>query len=222
MAQKEYQPAKSLQSSAVGNSLRRNIIPMISKTAKVLGCRALWQPPKESINACLLIAEKRMEMDRIIQELDGVDFFLSSITGTTTNCKSSTQTKRQGISYFIVYQTTKTTTEETIFQRFHDHDIDALITTIKTMSKDSQEATLSMLKQVVKDHNSSFATEVIKKSVEHCIEKTANNEEIRQLTDCNKTPCRLVVANQVFSNMMRRSFENLNKDGMLLTCAEAC
>lgn len=91
-----------------------------------------------------------MQMDEMIQEMDGVDFFLSSITGTTTNCKTSTQTKREGISYFIVYQATKTTTEETLFQNFHDNDIDAAITTIKTKSTDTQEATLSMLKQVVK------------------------------------------------------------------------
>lgn len=99
----------------------------------LLSCRALW-----SVNyvekAEKMIVSKRKAVDAAISELDGVQFFISCITGTTTN-SSKQRTIRPGIAYFIAYIPTESTTEETLFRSLHNKDMNGDVAEIKPRAK---------------------------------------------------------------------------------------
>ena len=94
-------------------------------------------------------------MDSVLQSMNGINFFVSCVTGTTTHGPSSSNenTFLAGISYFISYVKSSVVDQEKIFALFHDNEIDIDISKIKTRSSkksDSAENLLAQLKQVCK------------------------------------------------------------------------
>ena len=90
---------------------------------------------EEESESGLEIVEKRVELDQVISNVPGVQFFLSSITGTSTNSKK-TATIRPGISFFICYRKNSYANQMTIFQHLHDSGMDATVAAIKTKPGD--------------------------------------------------------------------------------------
>ena len=76
-------------------------------------CRASWQVQVEDIDlAKRLISSKRLHMDDSLSKIDGVHFFISSITGTLSNSKRKGEAPAvdtvcnnfyPGIAYFIAF-----------------------------------------------------------------------------------------------------------------------
>lgn len=114
----------------------------------MLSCRAIWSSNDE--NKINLIVNTRYQLDNLIASLPGVDFFISCITGTTTNTKNK-ESVRPGVAYFIAYQWNSQTNETSIFKCLHDSGLEATVNTLKTRSsKDEKQSLLQCLKQVVK------------------------------------------------------------------------
>ena len=92
-----------------------------------------------------------MIFDDIVKTFDGVKFFLSCITGTTTN-RADAKDIRYGISYFIVFKQTEKTSVDSLFAAFHDNNMDTTISKIKSGdTKDElKDIMLSQLCTVVK------------------------------------------------------------------------
>lgn len=78
-----------------------------------------------------------------------MQFFISSLTGTTSNSKAKKDSARPGISFFICYRKNSGTNKMIVFQHLHDAGLDANVTEIKTKG-DSQTSMLQSLKLVVK------------------------------------------------------------------------
>jgi len=145
----QHRPAKSLQSAKVANSLRRNVLPIISKKNKALSCRALWHTT-ENIDPTQRIAENRHALDSILKDLPGIDFFFSCITGTKSNSNSKYSLIRPGIAYFIVHKKSKDVNEETVFKTFHDSGFLPTMSAMKNNQANKVDSMLNLLKQVVK------------------------------------------------------------------------
>jgi len=156
----------------------------------------------------------------------GIDYFVSCVTGTQSHSSKTNKTIRPGVAYFISYINNTETNEEKIFKKFHDIELDCYMTTIKN-KLDGVEATLNLLKQVVKDHNSAFAKNMVLKSLEHCSllylnRQTENtpvtNVDIEAIKKLNKMPCRMVIVNEVYRAPLELACSNLRKDGMFIDC----
>lgn len=87
-------------------------------------------------------------LDDVISKINGVEFFISCITGTTTNCGNKINAIRPSIAYFLSFNKGISACEADVFQAIHDIDLDASVSTIKTNA--SKDPVLQTLKQVVK------------------------------------------------------------------------
>ena len=79
-------------------------------------------------------------------------FFVSCITGTTTNTKISSNIARPGIAYFILFRKNSKGNETVLFSYLHDTGMDVSVTRISSnkTSLDEECAVIQGLKQVVK------------------------------------------------------------------------
>ena len=120
----------------------------VKEKSSALSCRAVW--PDDN-TAELNIAKTRTELDKEVGKIEGVQFFISSITGTTTNKKNATST-RPGVAYFIVYRKNSKANESAIFKCLHDSGMEASVTEIKSRNKSLEEkkGIIQGLEQVVK------------------------------------------------------------------------
>ena len=112
-----------------------------------MACRAICHFDKA------LIANKRMVFDDVLKTFDGIKFFFSCITGTTShNSKSDGSDEiRYGISYYVVFTNTERTDVDTIFAAFHDNNLETTVTKLKYLKNgEDKDRFLSQLSQVVK------------------------------------------------------------------------
>ena len=56
------------------------------------------------------ISLKRVVLDKALSQLSGINFIVSAITGTVTNCGKNRQT-RPGVAYFVAYRKNSDTNE---------------------------------------------------------------------------------------------------------------
>ena len=80
------------------------------------------------------------------------NFFMSCITGTTTNTKISSNIARPGIAYFILFRKNSKGNETVLFSYLHDTGTDVSVTRISSnkISLDEECTVIQGLKQVVK------------------------------------------------------------------------
>ena len=90
-------------------------------------------------------------LDKKLASLPGIAFFISCITGTTTN-RTVAKNAKAAVAYFISVKAKSGTTEDVIFREFHDNNMDMNIATIKLKGKSvaPKDTILCQLKQVVK------------------------------------------------------------------------
>lgn len=110
----------------------------------MLSCRALF--PEETVKSS--IEEKRENLDGVITNIPGVEFVISCLTGTTTNCRNI-QSVRPGIAYVVSFKRNVIACESGVFKAIHDSGMDATVSMIKSI-KASKDPILQGLKQVVK------------------------------------------------------------------------
>ena len=67
-------------------------LKVIEKSTAIC-CRALWS--KNDHNKAQLICKTRYLLEEQIRQISGIQFFISCVTGTTTNTKSSSNTEIQ-------------------------------------------------------------------------------------------------------------------------------
>ena len=79
-------------------------------------------------------------------------FFLSCITGTTTNTNISSNNAQPGIAYFILFRKNSKGNKTVLFSYLHDAGMDVSVTRISSNKKslDEECAVIQGLKQVVK------------------------------------------------------------------------
>ena len=108
-------------------------------------------------------------MDDSLSKIDGVHFFISSITGTLSNSKRKGEAPDvdtvcnnfyPGVAYFIAFSPSQLCNEQVIMKTLHDQDTEAEIKTIQTRAvkcDEKPEDILSIMEkgvfQVIKDHN---------------------------------------------------------------------
>ena len=97
----------------------------------------------------------RIELDRAISQISGVEFLISCVTGLRNNAKSKNEENnevivRKGIAYFIV--TKNETIEDAIRKTIYDGWFKNEVTYIRPRSKcrESHDRRLQEIKQVVK------------------------------------------------------------------------
>jgi len=189
-------PARGLNSIKVEKSLQRNILPAIHNKVNVLTCRASYLP-EESDKSVLV--DKKDCLDEVISKINGVEFFISCLTGTTTNCGNAVNAVRPAVAYFISFKKGISGCESEVFQAIHDIDLDATVSLIKTSS--SKDPVLQTLKQVVKDHNSTYSKNIIDQW------QSKNNNQ-------PKTSCNLVAVDKGLFYSLKNAYYNLKNDGM--------
>ena len=122
----------------------------VSEKSAAISCRAACS--KNDHNEAQLIFKTRYLLEEKIGQISGIQFFISCVTGTTTNTKTSSNTARPGIAYFIVFRKNSKANETVLFSCLHDTGMDASVTRISSNKKslDDECAMNQGLKQVVK------------------------------------------------------------------------
>lgn len=209
------------------------IFPQITKDLEAVSCRAVWRVEEQDLElAKQQICSKRLELDDVLATIDGVQFFISAITGLTSNAKSSVgemeNIMHPAVGFFIVYRKTETCDENTLFAELHKREVDVTISKIRTRSKQSSchemENAATTLFQVVKDHNNQAVQEMCDMSNTVCYTmsaattsdegETSQQNEPSHYPTC---PCRVVVVNEVeFNGKLQSATTNLVADGMRL------
>ena len=87
-----------------------------------------------------------------VRQISGIQFFISCITGTTTNTKNLSNIARPGIAYFIVFLKNSKANDTILITCLHDTRMDASVTRISSNKKalDEECAMIQGLKHVVK------------------------------------------------------------------------
>ena len=126
-------------------------------------------------------------MDDSLCKIDGVHFFISSITGTLRNSKHKGEAPDvdtvcnnfyPGVAYFIAFSSSQLCNEQVIMKTLHDQDREAEIKTIQTRPvkcDEKPEDILSTMKkgvsQVLKDHNNGAVQKIVQESNQFCAAK---------------------------------------------------
>ena len=99
------------------------------------------------------MANQRLTFDEKLKAIKGIKFFLSCISGTTSNNETHEDGSRACISYFIVYNG-EVIKENKIFGAFHDNNLDPELKKVgsKASKKSAQDKTEIMreLKLIIK------------------------------------------------------------------------
>ena len=122
----------------------------VNEKSHAISCREVWS--KNDQKEAQLICKTRYLLKEQIRQISGIQFFISCITGTTTNTKTSLNIARPGIAYFIVFRKNSKANETVLFSCLHDTGMDASVTRISSNKKslDEECAMIQGLKQVVK------------------------------------------------------------------------
>ena len=179
-----------------------------------------------------LIASKRLTLDDNLGKVHGVQFFISSITATSSNAKAkqvgedeaTIEDVHPAVAYFIVYRETDSCNEKAIYTLLHNQDTDANIHGITTRGNNScMETAARKLFQVVKDHNNQMILEMVLASNNFCIASCRTtsaegdgHEPIRR-PHYPTSPCRVIVINtNEFDSPLYEAVEKLKSDGLTL------
>ena len=111
----------------------------VANKLSAITCRASWQVEVEDIDlAKRLISSKSLHMDDSLSKIDGVHFFISSITGTLSNSKRKGEAPDTvcnnfypGIAYFIAFPQASYVTKQAIMKTLHGQDTEAEIKPFK-------------------------------------------------------------------------------------------
>jgi len=215
------QPARSLYSKKVKQSLHANILSLIRKyDCQTLTCRASWG--REDPFILQNISSIRMKLDDEISKLRDVQFFLSNITGTHG---VNTTPPAPGIAYIIAWtRQSRDVSKEVLFALIQRLGADPKVEEISPKMKNCNAQ--GLLFQAVKDHNSTWARNLVTTSNKHCLETAQpdvapSTDQFQQLLDvlydrhlvC-PTPSRMVVVNNfVFNEELEQSHRQLTLDG---------
>ena len=143
----------------------------VANKLSAITCRASWQVRVEDIDLVKrLISSERLHMDdSLSKKIDGVHFFISSITGTLSNSKRKGEAPDvdtvcnnfyPGVAYFIAFSPSQLCNEQVMMKTLHDQDTEAEIKTIQTRAVKCDEKPEDFLPimekgvfRVIKDHN---------------------------------------------------------------------
>ena len=258
-------PRKELDSKRIQNSLRANILPLVSPFAfyftiyvtfksiymhfaspsqitanlKAVSCRAIWRVRRTDIElARNQIASKRLRLDEILLEMNGVQFFLSAITSQMSNPKLSHDEDSEApdsypaIAYFIVYKESDTCNENVQFTALHNEDVETELTPIRvrtgTTTGKEMETAARQLFQVVKDHNNASIQQMLDVSNVYCYRNagdTSSDDELDSDVELSSNhfpncPCVLMVVNESdFRTSISAAVEKLQSDGLVVDIA---
>ena len=200
---------------------------------RLLICRANWSGDNAStIEARNLISSLRMNIDEKLIATQGVQFFLSCITGTTSNKEKEKRSVSPGIAYYIAFSPTGACQETTLYNLIHDNGFDPQMKVFKC-STDNADEVVQELGRCVKDHSDKCVTDIGEGSNRFCLSRALVGESSTQ--DANEVlqeisfeamkhvyrgsnlcpvPCRLVcVNNQSFGTQLEEAYRNLNSEG---------
>ena len=177
-----------------------------------------------------------MLLNDVIEAIEGVVFFFSSISGVCSNANRKKDANSQPannntypcICFFIVYECNEKCDEETFFAALHNQDVEPEITRIKVRSRGTQdiETAARQLFQTVKDHNNATIQEMVDISNTYCYRNaTASSSETEDEDEddefyTNHFPtvaCCFVIVNhggylQEFENAIRK----VQSDGLVV------
>ena len=122
----------------------------VSEKSAAISCRAVRS--KNDHNEAQIIYKTRYLLEEQIGQISEIQFFMSCVTITTTTTKTSSNTARPGIAYFIVFRKNSKANETVLFSCLLDTGMDASVTRTSSNKKslDEECAMIQGLKQVVK------------------------------------------------------------------------
>ncbi|CAB4032953.1 Hypothetical predicted protein, partial [Paramuricea clavata] len=175
-------PRKQLDSKRIEDSLRANILPLITEQLEAVACRAVWRVRETNIDiARNQIASKRLRLDQVVSSMNGVQFFFSCVTSVMCNAKSAkdddnetsyTPESYPAIAYFVVYKECATCNEKILFSTIHNEELEAEVSRIRARkssdSNNEMEKAAKQLFQVVKDHSNNTIQEMLQISNAYC------------------------------------------------------
>ena len=100
----------------------------LSEKSVAISCSVAWS--KNDHNEAQLTCKTRYLLEEQIRQISGIQFFISCVTGATTNTKTSSNTARPGIAYFIVFCKNSKANETVLFSCLYDIEMDAPVTHI--------------------------------------------------------------------------------------------
>ena len=114
----------------------------------------------------------------MIEAIEGVFFFFSSISGVCSNANRRRDPNIQPrnsdtypcVSFFIAFEPNERCNDETFFAALHNEDVEPEITPIKVRARGKQdwETAARQLFQTVKDHNNPTMQEMVDVSNTYC------------------------------------------------------
>ena len=122
----------------------------VSEKSAAISCRAVRS--KNDHNEAQIIYKTRYLLEEQIGQISEIQFFMSCVTITTTTTKTSSNTARPGIAYFIVFRKNSKANETVLFSCLLDIGMNASVTRTSSNKKslDEECAMIQGLKQVVK------------------------------------------------------------------------
>ena len=118
----------------------------VSENSHAISCRAVWS--KNYHHETQLICKTRYLLEEQIGQVSGIQFFISCITGTTTNTKTLSNIARSGTAYFTVFRKNSKANKTVLFSCLQDTGMDASVTHISNNKKalDEECATIQYLR----------------------------------------------------------------------------
>jgi hypothetical protein len=176
-------------------------------------------------------------LNDVIEAIDGVVFFFSSISGVCSNPNVSTDPNKTAnndtypcVAFFIVYESSEKCNEETFFAALHNQDVEPEITPIKVRNrgKPDLETAARQLFQTLKDHNNATVQEMVDMSNTYCYqnapasssetedEDKEENEEFVPTHFPTCPSCFVIVNHDGYLQELDNAIEKLQSDGLVV------
>ncbi|CAB4024379.1 Hypothetical predicted protein [Paramuricea clavata] len=224
-------PCKQLDSKRIEDSLRADILPLITEQLEAIACRAVWRVRETDIDiARNHIASKRLRLDQVISLKNGVLFFFPALQ---VSCVLLFKTIS---SSPVMCEECATCNEKILFSTTHDEELDAEVTRIRVRkssdSNNEMEKAAKQLFQVVKDHSNNTIQEMLQISNAYCYKNSEGTPSDDDEEDYEpkfvsnhfpNVPCCIIVVNESeFGDRVATAVTKLESDGLVVDLGNAC
>ena len=155
-----------------------------------------------------MISAKRLDMDRMLRNLPGMRFFISSITAI----RHANQIY-PGIAYFFIFSRSDACNQEIIFNVLHGEDTEADVAPIQSRARGDADRFAKLLFTVVKDHDNAYVCEMVRRSNDHHVNQPSSSQAPEPSLP-PQYPTRIVVADAQFGPSILNAKRHLDNDGL--------
>jgi hypothetical protein len=176
------------------------------------------------------IASKRLLLDDAINAIEGVHFFISSITSVCSNSKSKVEEEPTYMEPDETYPSIAYVNDNTFFTALHNQDLGPVIQGLKVrnVANNELENAARQLFQTVKDHNNRSIQDMLDMSNVYCYRNAQDSstgeendeeeyDEEFHPTHFPSAPCCVTIVNHdSYLDAIQSAIERLQSDGLVL------